>query len=69
MAPSIDQLREGAPTLDVPAACKLLGISRSHGYAAVRRGEFPAKVLKVGGSYRVITASLLVILTGEAVPS
>ena len=62
---SIEQIRRDAPpTLDVPAAGKLLGISRSHAYESVRRGEFPATVLRVGGCYRVVTASLLRVLDG-----
>lgn len=63
---TVSQLRDGQPTLGVPEACKLLGISRSHGYEAVKRGVFPAKVLQVGRAYRVVTASLLRVLEGGA---
>jgi excisionase family DNA binding protein len=61
---AIGQLRDGQPTVGVPEACQLLGISRSHGYQAVKRGVFPAKVLKIGGSYRVVAASLARVLEG-----
>ncbi len=50
------------PTVDLPLANKALGISRAHGYALAKRGEYPVKVLKLGCSYRVITADLLNVL-------
>ena len=62
---SLEQIRrDPPPTLDVPVAGRLLGISRSHAYESVRRGQFPARVLQVGGCYRVVTASLLRVLDG-----
>lgn len=54
------------PTLDITKSCQLLGISKSSGYALAARGAFPCRVLRVGGSYRVITASLMRVLEGEA---
>ena len=35
-------------TLDIPTACRLLGISRGFGYELVRRGEFPCAVIRAG---------------------
>lgn len=55
-------LLEAAPTVDLPFANNALGISRAHGYALAKRGEYPVKVLKLGCSYRVITADLLNVL-------
>lgn len=60
---SLANLVDGPPTLDVPTASEHLGISRSHGYALARRGEFPARVLNVGGRLRVVTASLVALLS------
>jgi excisionase family DNA binding protein len=51
-------LTAAGPTLSIVDACKALGIGKSHGYALASRGEFPARVLKLGGRYRVVTASL-----------
>ncbi len=65
-APSLAELRDGPPTVDVPLACRALGISSSHGYALLRRGEFPAKALKVGSTHRVITADLVRVLSAES---
>jgi len=48
--------------VDVSTAARALGLSRSTGYELARRGEFPCRVLHVGGSYRVPTAELLRVL-------
>lgn len=50
------------PTVDVPLAGAALGISYTHSYKLVRNGEFPVKVIKAGGSYRVVTAELVKLL-------
>ncbi|WP_412566107.1 helix-turn-helix transcriptional regulator [Streptomyces decoyicus] len=47
-------------------ASRALGFSRAKGYDLVRRGEFPCRVLRIGRSTRVVTASLLRVLeSGE----
>lgn len=65
IVPALDQLRVGPPTLDVGTASAVLGISRAHGYAQAARGQFPCRVIKVGGRYRVVTASLVRLLEGD----
>ncbi|WP_329143165.1 hypothetical protein OIU91_05180 [Streptomyces sp. NBC_01456] len=53
-------------TGSVTDASKALGFSRAKGYALVSRDEFPCRVLRVGRSTRVVTASLLRVLdSGE----
>lgn len=53
-------------TGSVADASKALGFSRAKGYALVSRGEFPCRVLRLGGTNRVVTASLLRVLdSGE----
>jgi predicted DNA-binding transcriptional regulator AlpA len=49
-------------TVDIVTAARALGLCRSTGYELARRGEFPCRVLHVGGSYRVPTAELLRML-------
>jgi predicted DNA-binding transcriptional regulator AlpA len=61
-AVTLDDLRKGPPTVDIPTAAKALGISRSYGFELAKRGEFPAKVIPVGRHLRVVTASLLELL-------
>lgn len=63
--PTLAEIRGWPATVDVPAAGLALGLSRSHAYALARTGQFPAKVLIAGGRLRVITASLLALLSGE----
>ena len=58
----IDELRDAGPTVDLPLANRALGISKGHGYALAKRGEYPVRLLKLGGSYRVVTAELLDLL-------
>ena len=58
--------RSWPPTVDVPTAALAFGISRSHAYDLVVRGQFPAKVIKVGSRYRVVTESIVAALSAEA---
>lgn len=53
-------------TGSVEAASRVFGFSRAKGYDLVRRGEFPCRVLRIGRTTRVVTASLLRVLeSGE----
>ena len=64
--PTLTEIRERWPaTVDVPAAGVVFGLSRSHSYELVSRGEFPAKVIKVGERYRVITESIIDVLSSK----
>ncbi|MFD9224846.1 hypothetical protein ACFWDI_33710 [Streptomyces sp. NPDC060064] len=55
-----------AGTGSVEDASKAFGFSRSKGYTLVRQGMFPCRVLRIGRSTRVVTASLLRVLeSGE----
>lgn len=64
--PTLHEIREWPASVDVNAAAAAFGISRSHAYDLVARGEFPAKVIRVGSRYRVITASIIRALSDEA---
>jgi predicted DNA-binding transcriptional regulator AlpA len=46
-------------------AAAAFGISRSHAYDLVARGEFPAKMIQLGNRYRVITASIIRALSDD----
>jgi predicted DNA-binding transcriptional regulator AlpA len=59
VAPSIEAIRQLPAVLDVPTAGSCFGLSRGTSYELVRRGDFPAPVLKLGNSYRVPTAGIL----------
>ena len=65
-SPTLPELRQWPASVDVPTAATAFGISRSHAYQLVARGEFPAKVIRVGSRYRVITASIIRALSDGA---
>lgn len=53
-------------TASVEDAAQAFGLSRSKSYDLVRRGKFPCRVLLIGRTARVVTASLLRVLeSGE----
>lgn len=55
------------PTLTVPEAGELLGLSRSAAYRAVDAGELP--VIRFGGRLRVPTPRLLSMLGADGRPA
>lgn len=62
--PTLDELRDGPPTISVDRAAEYLGVSRAFGYVMAREGRLP--VLKLGPRrVRVSSAGLLRMLTGE----
>ncbi|HWU12118.1 MAG TPA: DNA-binding protein [Streptomyces sp.] len=63
-APTLADIRTWPATVDVPTAGKAFGLSRSHAYELAGRDEFPAKVIRAGNRYRVVTASVLSALSG-----
>lgn len=60
---TIDEIRKWPATVDVRKASHAIGISGSHGYALAKRNEFPCRVIRAGNRTRVVTASLLQLLT------
>ena len=63
--PTLDEVRRWPATVSLTQACKALGISRSFGYELAALHQFPARCLRIGGSVRVLTASLVRVLSGE----
>lgn len=59
MHPTLDEIRSWAATIDVHRAAQAVGISKSHLYELIKRGEVPFRVVMFGNRYRVITASLI----------
>jgi hypothetical protein len=57
--PTLGEIEQWPASVDVATAAAAFGISRSYGYELVARGEFPAKVIRVGGRHRVVTASIV----------
>lgn len=55
--------KEEALTVSVDVACKLLGISRYAGYAAVKNGQIP--VLKIGKRLLIPKVKLMRMIEGN----
>ncbi|TDC86314.1 hypothetical protein E1285_23690 [Actinomadura sp. 7K507] len=53
-------------TTNIETAARAIGLGRTRAYELARTGEFPCKVIRVGASYRVVTADLCRLLGGEA---
>lgn len=52
-------------TLDIVTAGQFFGLGMDASYAAVKRGDFPCPVLRIGGRWRVTRAALLAALGVE----
>lgn len=63
--PTLEQIRRWPATVDIPTAGWAFGVSRSHAYELVARGEFPARVIRLGGRRCVVTASIVRKLSDE----
>lgn len=62
-APTLDEVRTWPATVDVPTGGRVYHLTRPTAFRLARSGKFPARVLKVGGRYRVVTASIIATLT------
>jgi len=58
---SIAELRATA-TVDLMTAAAALGLGRSRAYELARRDQFPCRVIRIGGTYRIPTPGLLELL-------
>lgn len=63
-APTLAEVRNWPATVGVPEAARAIGVSKSHLYELVKRGEAPVSVLSFGSRHRVVTASLVRLLEG-----
>jgi hypothetical protein len=63
---SQEELEALAVSFNLPVANRAYGIGDTLGYALAKRGEYPCRVLKIGGQYRVTRADLLRSLGVEA---
>jgi predicted DNA-binding transcriptional regulator AlpA len=61
---TLDEIRTWPSTVDVPTAGRAIGISRSHSFELVKRGEFPCRTIRIGSRYRVPTSAILALLEG-----
>lgn len=64
-SPTLDEIKRWPATVSPRKAGAALGISRSYTYELIKGGKFPARLIRVGGKTRVVTASILNLLGGE----
>lgn len=57
-----DELLALPAAVDLETANRALGLGRSKGYELAKRGQYPCRVLRLGSSYRVVTAELQALL-------
>lgn len=63
--PTLTEIRRWPATVSVRMAAAAFGISTSHAYELIARGEFPARVVHLGSRRRVVvTDSILRSLSG-----
>ena len=62
---TLEVIRSWPAAVDLPDAASAYGISRAQAYVAAKRGDFPARVIKVGRRYKVVTADILRDLAGQ----
>ncbi|MEV6907992.1 DNA-binding protein [Amycolatopsis sp. NPDC051071] len=65
---TLEQIRQWPATVDVVTAGRPLGLGRNGAYDAVKAGDFPVRVLKIGSRYRVVTAELVALLEARSAP-
>lgn len=51
-------------TTTIETAARALGLGRTRAYQLAREGRFPCKVIRIGTTYRVVTADLQRLVAG-----
>jgi hypothetical protein len=52
-------------TTTIEIAARALGLGRTRAYQLARAGRFPCKIIRIGTSYRVVTADLQRLIAGN----
>jgi hypothetical protein len=64
-APTLDEIRSWPATCSLADAAAALGYGRTFAYELAAAGKFPAKVIQAHSRKRVVTASLLDLLSTD----
>ncbi|MFE9103379.1 DNA-binding protein [Actinomadura geliboluensis] len=51
-------------TTTIETAARALGLGRTRAYQLARENRFPCKVIRIGTTYRVVTADLQLLMAG-----
>jgi excisionase family DNA binding protein len=54
-------------TTTIETAARALGLGRTRAYQLAREGRFPCKVIRIGTTYRVVTADLQRLVANDQV--
>ncbi|MFG2248995.1 DNA-binding protein [Spirillospora sp. NPDC048823] len=60
---SHEELAALPTTTTIETAARALGLGRTRAYQLARENHFPCKVIRIGTTYRVVTADLYRLLT------
>lgn len=64
--PTLDEVRTWGATCDVVAAGAALGLGRNRSYELARSGDLPVRCIRIGRTFRVVTAELVALLEATA---
>ena len=56
---TLDELLVLPAAIDLPTAARALGLGRTKAYELAKHDEFPCRILRIGGTYRIPTVELL----------
>lgn len=62
---SREELAALPTTTTIETAARALGLGRTRAYQLARENRFPCKVIRIGSSYRVVTADLQRLMAGS----
>jgi hypothetical protein len=57
--PTLAEIRSWPAAVTITVAATAYGFGRSHAYDLVARGEFPARIIRAGSRYVVVTADII----------
>ncbi len=66
--PTLEEIRAWPAAVSIGVASTAYGISRSHGYDLAARGEFPARTIRCGARWVVVTADIVRQLSPGGTP-
>ncbi|TDE31046.1 helix-turn-helix domain-containing protein [Actinomadura sp. 6K520] len=65
---SREELAALPTTTTIETAARALGLGRTRAYQLARENRFPCKVIRIGTSYRVVTADLRHLMSSNDDP-
>ena len=57
--PTLEEIKQWPAAVSIAKASSAYGFSRSHGYELAAHNQFPARTLRAGSRYVVVTAEII----------